>query len=703
MISAFDGDKNSAVILDCIQRHLKTCKVVHDKKATPKAKNVQYFYRTAGAYDTETSTIKEAKVDEKTGLPYVRPVCSWVYHVQLIIGDMYITFRYIEKFAKFITRLSEILYVMGNTKLMILIANLNFEWSFLKAFLSDYVTDYFAKSPTKPLYIELGGNIVFKEVIGLYGYSLDDIAKKWTTTQKLVGDLDYTLIRTPETSITEKEAGYMYNDVQILAELCYIMFEQYLDKIKKVPLTKTGKLRQECREILKNRVRYIYEDNAKLVPYLNCDIQKSYRLFRAWRKFLYQGGYAHSNAAIVGKILNTLVYADITSAYPFQMLTKRFPAGEIKHYDKDSDNVNEIIAKKHYIATVIFTEIKARSEHTLISRNKILNLSKTSDTIFHNGRLYMGKNIAIFANEVDMKNIDAMYEGKYKIVDLWYFTKSRKIDKSIRKLIEQYYISKQVKKERDEPYHEEKEAVNSFYGMFATSLYEWVVNLNGNAFVEKRDDNFDFEKYAYSLLLNPYVAYWTTAYTREMLVKYISKYPDAVAQYDTDSLLFTGDLSKDDLEKAIEEMKNENDITKLNNKRLFDNIALNDLGTWDFDCNVKRAKCMGAKRYLLEYDKGVKCTIAGLPKKALNEFMKNDTTKIFDLFRPDMYIPCTASKKLTASYRHDTTPVTIDVTDYTGNTHSVTYRTYCTLYEIPFKMKVKEAFIAECERLTKVI
>lgn len=703
MITAFDGDVNSDVILDCIKRYLKTCKIVHDKKATAKAKNVQYFYRTSGAYDTETSTIKKNKVDEKTGLTYVNPQCSWVYHVQLIIADMYITFRYIEKCGDFLLKLSAILKDLGTTKLIILIANLNFEWTFIKPFLLENITDYFAKAPTKPLYIEIGGNIVLKEVIGLYGSSLNDISAKWTTTKKLKGELDYNLIRTPKTAITEREAEYMYNDVKILAELCYIMFEQYLDRIKKIPLTKTGKLRQECRELLKNRIRYIYADNAKLIPLINYDILKSYRLFRSWRKFLYQGGYAHSNAAVVGRILNNLIYADITSAYPFQMLTKRFPAGELKQYDKRIDDANEIITKKHYIATVVFSEIVSKSEHTLISRNKILNLSETSDTIFHNGRLYRGNNIAIFANEIDMKNIKAMYEGKYKIVDLWYFTKSRKIDKSIRKIIEHYYVTKQVKKERGEPYHEEKEAVNSFYGMFATSLYEWTVKLNGNIFVDKRDDNFNFKKYAHSILLNPYVAYWTTAYTREMLVKYISKYPNAVAQYDTDSLLFTGDISKGDLEKAIEEMKNENDITKLSNKRIFDDVALNDLGTWDFDYNVKRAKCMGAKRYLLEYDQGVKCTIAGLPKKALNEFMKNDTKKIFDLFAPNMYIPCIDSKKMTACYRHDNSPVSIDVTDYKGDTCRVKYRTYCALYEIPFKMNVEEAFIAECERLTKVI
>ena len=64
-----------------------------------------------------------------------------------------------------------------------------------------------------------------------------------TETKKLVGDLDYELLRTPVTKLTEQEKRYAENDIKILLE--YITKQIEKEKvITKIPLTSTGYVRR---------------------------------------------------------------------------------------------------------------------------------------------------------------------------------------------------------------------------------------------------------------------------------------------------------------------------------------------------------------------------------------------------------------------------------------------------------------------------
>lgn len=718
MISVFNGDSNPRSMAYTIYNTMAKLPILCDKKKTPTAKYYNEYWYCDGGYDTETTTIKEIytlykgksykviddnnmiydnKLIHILGDKYERPTHAWVYHVQMMINGFYITFRYIDKAADF---LRELTYMMQDNpaKLIIWIANLNFEWSFLKAYLSDIVTDYFAKSPTKPLYITLNDRIVLRECIGLFGNSLADIAEHYTSTKKAIGDLNYNLIRTPLTQITETEQGYMYNDVKILAELSFVALDTYVKNRKKIPLTSTGILRQETRELLKNRLYYIYKDNYKLIPFHDDDDLKkdAFNLFIQWRKYLYQGGYCHSNASLVGQLLSNCIYADITSAYPYQMLTKRFPAGEIIHTPQDQ--IRDIIhSHKHYIVKICFPSICAKSSHTLISYNKILNISTTYDTVFDNGRLYRGCNVMIWANEIDLKNISLMYNGKYQILDCWHFTKSHKIDKSIRDLISKYYIDKKVLKANHKPYHEQKVKVNSFYGFFATKIYDETVKMIDGDFNFTKNTDFDSSDAFRHMMLNPYIAYWITSYTRSMLINYISKYPDIIAQYDTDSLIFSASVNISQADMLLADIQADNAKTINNNRDMLNNNDLLDLGVWDID-HIDKLKCMGAKRYI--YTKGDKtiCTIAGLPKHTLNNMFKTQHD-IFDYFDSNMLVPIDKSQKLSCAYRRDISPITINVTDYQGNNCDVTYRSYAALFRIPFKMTVNDVFLAHCEKM----
>lgn len=721
----YECDELYPIMVDRIITILRSCKIVSDKVSTKRAKNVRSYFYTDGAYDTETSTIKELytryqgkiyrvikdkmlvpdngnyQLHEIKGDVFEKPIHSWIYHIQIMVSGIYITFRYIDNAVSFLRLLSDKISELNlekNPKLIIWVANLSFEWAFLLSYFKNDVTDYFAKSPTKPLYIEINHNIVLKECIGLFGKSLSDIAKHHTKTQKLKGDLNYDLIRTPITPLKDKEREYCYNDVKILSELSYIALDKWLCKHMPIPLTETGILRQEVRILLKKRMRFVYSDNFKLIPFHEdidnkCDL--SWNLFSEWRRFLYVGGYAHSNYEHVGKILNDDVDVDITSAYPFHMLTKKYPAGELIHTNKH--DIQKILKNNHYIIKVMFSEIVSRGTHSFISRCKIINISDTYDTIFDNGRLLRGKNVMLWLNEVDFENMKLMYTGKFEIIDCWHFTDSRLIDKKIRDLIAKYYIDKKNLKSKHLPYHDEKVKINSFYGFYATRIYNEVNRMIDGIIKQNIDEDFSFKKNASHIMLNPYVAYWTTAYTRQMLVNFISKYPDIIVQYDTDSLFASREINNEMFDNFMRAVKIENDRTINDNMCKLNNAMLCDLGTWDI-AHIDKIKCLGAKRYVYTDTEGIHSTIAGLPKGALINYLHNETD-IFNMFDDEMYLPITASMKLTCAYRRDTSPITITVTDYMGNVCDVTCRSYAALYRIPFKMTIQDIYLYNCKKV----
>ena len=62
-----------------------------------------------------------------------------------------------------------------------------------------------------------------------------------------MGDLDYKLVRTYATELTENELAYCNNDVEIILYYINEQIEQYGD-ITKIPLTNTGYVRNYCRK-----------------------------------------------------------------------------------------------------------------------------------------------------------------------------------------------------------------------------------------------------------------------------------------------------------------------------------------------------------------------------------------------------------------------------------------------------------------------
>lgn len=147
-------------------------------------------------------------------------------------------------------------------RLVCYVHNLPYEWQFIrKRFTWNKV---FLLDDRKPVYAITDTGIEFRCSLKLSGKSLANTAKDLMKykTEKMVGDLDYTLIRHPETPLTDKEWGYCEHDIKVM--LSYIQEKIESDgSINKIPLTKTGYVRRYCKECCfpeEEGVFDIYED-----------------------------------------------------------------------------------------------------------------------------------------------------------------------------------------------------------------------------------------------------------------------------------------------------------------------------------------------------------------------------------------------------------------------------------------------------------
>src|SRR5574344_495032 len=107
----------------------------------------------------------------------------------------------------------------------------------------DWISVFAVKDRT-PIKAMTEQGIEFRDSYILSGLPLKLVAENLTShnIKKLVGDLDYSLIRTDVTRVTDKELGYMLNDVVILIYYITEQIEQY-GNIAKIPLTNTGRVR----------------------------------------------------------------------------------------------------------------------------------------------------------------------------------------------------------------------------------------------------------------------------------------------------------------------------------------------------------------------------------------------------------------------------------------------------------------------------
>ena len=653
------------------------------------------FVNIGAGFDCETSQFdnhkKYNKKDKNELELYRNALKSFVYIWQFSVGDDIYLCREYKLFLNFLNDLDNAIdEVHPRAGLIVWDCNLTFEYTFFIELIKTGVRKIFARSKNDILSLDYGKHIKIREPLGVFGKSLKDIAKNYTKTQKLVGDLDYNLIRLPITPLTKTELNYCINDVAILSELTAVAHNMYTLRGKKIPLTQTGIVRDE---IIDN---YAPTPFLKSVKYAeNAPLIGTQEQYYHWRKYVYSGGLTHSNFAYVGDIVHNVTCYDLTSAYPWALNTQHYPAGKIIECDVNNpDDVRNAFKHRHYFCKVTLKNLQSKSTHSTVSIHKVTNMQ---NPVIDNGRIYRADSVTLYVTEIDLANVKAIYTyDSYTLHELFYFTKSARVPNAILKVMNTWYKKKTILKplvseehhndieypERKKEYNRLKALINSIYGMFVTSLYDSSVDWDINDLTAKETPR-DWEK-ASKTVFNPWVGYYCTAYVRQRLIDCISRYPDSIIQYDTDSIYC---LPNPELSEYIETI---NDSIADENAACINEIECLDLGLWDKDGFYKDFIALGSKRYIGRYENNeLKITFAGANENDIKSESARLKMDIFDYIK-EFSITEDISTKNGAF--HFTGEYTENVTDYLGNTARVTTYGGTTIKKVDFKAGLSHTF-----------
>lgn len=612
---------------------------------------------------------------------------AFMYIWQFAICDKNEGFVYLgrtwEDFEDLIKRLQDFYKLNEALRFIIWDANFGFEFQFIRKHFewSEGEFDFFAKEERKPL-LATTGNIEFREALSISGGSLAQLAKDYTVTQKLKGDLDYKIPRNSKTPLSPKELQYCINDVVILVEFSEFIFFKYIIPNKKCPLTKTGLLRQEVKDELVNTA-------PSLDAYMGM-IQSAYpdeMTYKVWFRYLFRGGFVHSNFSLTNKILTNCRAFDITSSYPARMFLSYFPVTPFKKVKFQP----EYLKKYCCFMVVKFYNIRTTTYHSIESLHKVIEGDEIKTD---NGRVYKAKYMKVMLTELDFDTYRKYYKWDKCVISQCHIAKRGRLPKFIRGVLARHYIKKaQLKAQglNDTPeYAIVKSGVNAAFGLTVTrlSLDKVAYTSEGWATQEVALD-FTHEKEKQFLL--PQWGIYVAAAGRHELLSMVyeitQKCGNVVAYCDTDSIKCLPHPELDGIISTYNErIASELKAAGLTQKEFA------DLGFFDDEAKghtITRFKTLGAKRYLTEIDGSkIKATIAGLPKATILHQKDKDGNLIdaFTLFDVEgMEILAENSDKITTFYNDEYTACYVDG-ELMEEESSV------ALYDIPFSMHTERDY-----------
>lgn len=676
-----------------IDKKLKSANFI---TTTSKRKKVKYLNLSL-SFDTETtSTFTTNEPREKFAFMYV-----W----QFGIDGYYCFGRTWEEFIQLCEHLQKTLGLNERKRLIIFIHNLSFEFQFFRKYFK--WLSVFATASRNPVKALTSYGIEFRDSLILSGYKLENVAKNLTAHDipKMVGDLDYSLTRTKDTTFTKKELGYMLNDVRVLVAYIDEQRDQYGD-ITKIPLTNTGRVRRYVRNQCFKDKNY----NAKIRSLRIKDANEYSTLKQA-----FAGGFTHANPNHVGKVYKNVASFDFTSSYPTVMIAEKYPCSSAVPQKWVSwERFNEINEKALQIFTVEFWGLETSVYFdNYISKNKCLDIK---GEIENNGRIFSAEYLKITITSVDWDIIKRVYHwDKIKISNQLAYYKDY-LPKPIIQSILHFYKSKTTLKEvkgKEAEYLHAKGMLNSVYGMSVTDIvHEEQIYSSDTWTTEDADVNDQIKHYnnSYNRFLYYPWGIFVTSYGRANLWNGILEFKDDFLYSDTDSikaknykkhLPYIEQYNKDivkKLEKCLEHYGI--DKNELSPKDIKGNK--HTLGVWDFEEVYKRFKTLGAKRYIVENKDGeLEITIAGLPKDKGRDYLlkisDNDMTKVFNNFTNKMQVPKDDSGKLTAYYDDETKECIIK--DFQGHFTKVKSLSSVHLSKASFEMSMAEKYIKLIEQL----
>lgn len=613
--------------------------------------------------------------DREKALP-----CACMYIWQFSINETVYYGRTWEEFKSFLDRLES----NCDLKKYIFVHNLSFEFQF---FASQFkIKSVMSRKSRKVMAAKLlDYNIEFRCTYYMSNVSLAYLPKLFNlNVQKMVGDLDYTKLRTPATKMTKTELGYCEHDCLVVYE--YIKMELLKYKsVNRIPMTSTGKVRKELQSLVMRDYEYrrITRGSINIKPSVYNMLVDAFA-----------GGYTHANYMYTDEVIPNVDSYDETSAYPYVMVTSKFPMSEFK--ECHIKTVDDMIENYAYLLKVTFHNLKCKYYNNFISASKCENIV---GALFDNGRIVSAKEVTITLTDIDFRFFLDVYEiESYEINESYYAIYKYLPKKFINFILEKYVNKTKFKnvKGKELDYVKEKNKFNSLYGMTVTNMIRDEVNFDNITGWSESEltDSLIFDK----LLEEKEKAFlsfswgvWVTAYARDNLLRRMIQLDPYVVYSDTDSLKCAQGYDV----KVFDEY-NQSVIKKIKKVSSALNIPFENYAPEDskgvkhllgiFECETGSGRkytydrfiTQGAKKYCVEIDGQIEITVSGVPKSG------NKCLKRIEDFRDDLVFDYKYTNKQTIMYNDNQSPV--DIVDYLGVKYKVDDKSGCCLLPTTYKL-----------------
>lgn len=548
------------------------------------------------AFDIETSTIET---------PHGPQAFMYIWQWQIGL-DITILGRTWDEFLQCVEKLESAL--PSNTTLVVYVHNLSYEFQFLRNVYDFKMEDVFALTSRKVLKCTMFDGLL--EFRCSYIHSNMSLAvytaKMGAYHSKKVGDLDYNVVRYPFTLLTSTEIGYSVNDVRGLVEALMIEMEHDGDNLYTIPLTSTGYVRRDTKAAVRQERREIAK---QIAPGMEV-----YTMLRE----AFRGGNCHANRFYADKILENVSSADRSSSYPDVLCNCKFPITRFEREpEHDFEAVNTLMLKcgRALLFRVALYNVRLREWWwgcPYLAKDKC---KRVEGGKIDNGRILEAEYVETTVTDVDWKIILEEYDfddvGIYDLYSARYGYLPRPI---IQTNIKYYRLKTELKNVEGQEllYLKSKNKLNSIYGMMAQNPVKEDVLFIDGAFVV--DPEADKEQLLIESNKKAFLAYqwgvWCTAWARYRLEEGIRLAGDAFVYADTDSVKYIGNVS----------------FAAYNRQRIKESKAagayakdpkgnIHYMGVYEQEPGYDRFVTLGAKKYCVEQQGKVHCTVSGVSKR----------------------------------------------------------------------------------------
>lgn len=627
---------------------------------------IQYFNIPA-SFDIETSSFT---VTNSNSGEIMKAATMYIW--QLGINGSVIYGRTWNDFLIVLNKLVDYLDLSSRRRLVLYVHNLGYEFQFIR-----YIFEWdkvFALKQRRPVYAITGG-LEFRCSYFLSNYALayigENLLHKYPI-KKLVGDLNYDLVRHSQTPLKPKELKYATTDVRVVMSFIQEKIEHDGD-ITQIPLTNTGYVRNYCREecfyeglpeddvVGRKRVQMNYKSIMKSLQVTSNDEYN--QMVRA-----FMGGFTHAGCLYSGKVMHNVGSADLTSSYPFALVAQYFPMTKGEYIGSVEDNhlFNYYLSRYCCLFDIEITNMMPLLEfENPLSQSRCKLEGKFA---VNNGRLISAEKCTTTLTELDYDTISKFYKwDSVKIMNMRIYHRGYLPKALILSVLSMYKDKTELKDVigKEIEYLVSKNMINAAFGMMVTAIVRDEFKYNDEWLKEGAD--VDSQLAGYNSGFNRFLYYgwgvWDTAHARHNLFSAILEFGNDYVYSDTDS------IKGINFEDHMEYFKKYNDVVfqKLLDMCNHYKIPFSKcrpctksgvpklIGVWDMEKPYLRFKAVGAKRYMYEYEDGkMNMTVSGLNKKyAMPYLMKdNDNNKdlVFEKFGEGMFIPKEHTGKNTLTY-----------------------------------------------------